>query len=297
MKCEQVREELSLMLYGELSFTGEEAVQSHLANCAECRAALATEQKWHDELSQSPLDPPAGLLVACRQQLRETLPAPRPSRWFSNLNWSLITRPAAALALIAVGFFGSRLPFFTSDAGPAIASTGGVARVRYVEADPAGNVRIIVDETRPRVVSGRAEDPQVQRWLLSAAREANDPGLRAETVALLQGGAEAVDVRRALMAALETDPNAGVRLKAIEGLRRHAGEQDTRQTLMRVLSGDDNPGIRTQAIDLLTENSPRSLDSQTVGMLQQLMRREENGYIRQRCEKALRMANASAEIF
>ena len=66
---------------------------------------------------------------------------------------------------------------------------------------------------------------------------------------------------------------------------------------MRVLNADDNPGIRTQAIDLLTEGAPRALDAQMVGMLQQLMRREENVYIRQRCEKALRMANASAEIF
>ena len=41
-----------------------------------------------------------------------------------------------------------------------------------------------------------------------------------------------------------------------------------------------------------------SLETLTmVGTLQQLMRREENGYVRQRCEKALRLANASAEIF
>jgi hypothetical protein len=205
------------------------------------------------------------------------------------------------LALVAIGFFAARSPWlngqlYGSDAGANLMA-GGAARVRYVESDPQGNVRIVVDETRPKIVSGRADDPQVQRWLLAAAREASDPGLRAETVALLQGGAEAVDVRRALVAALEGDPNAGVRLKAIEGLRRHAGEPDTRQALMRVLTADENPGIRTQAIDLLTENSPRALDAQTVGMLQQLMRREENGYIRQRCEKALRMANASAEIF
>lgn len=301
LACEQVRENLSLMLYGELSFAEEEAVQGHLAECSECRAALASEQHWHEELAHAAVEPPAGLLVQCRQQLRGSLPATPPpgrlARWFGNLNWGMVAKPAVGMALVAVGFFAARSPWLNGQADAGANLSAGAARVRYVEADQAGNVRIVVDETRPRVVSGRADDPQVQRWLLAAAREASDPGLRAETVALLQGGAEALDVRRALVAALESDPNAGVRLKAIEGLRRHAGEQDTRQALLRVLNADDNPGVRTQAIDLLTENSPRMLDAQTVGTLQQLMRREENGYIRQRCEKALRMANASAEIF
>ncbi len=303
MSCEQAREQLSLMLYGELSFAEEESVQGHLTGCEECRAALATEQKWHDELIHGAVEPPAGLLVQCRQQLRATLPAtPTPgplARFFAGWNWSLVAKPGMGVALVALGFFGARYPLLpgVGDAASLSATNGVAARVRYVEADASGNVRIVLDETRPRVVSGRAEDPDVQRWLMAAAREANDPGLRAETVGLLQGGAETLDVRRALVTALESDPNAGVRLKALEGLRRHAGENDTRQALMRVLNADDNPGIRTQAIDLLTENSPRALDAQMVGMLQQLMRREENGYVRQRCEKALRLANASAEIF
>ena len=308
LACEQVRENLSLMLYGELPFTDEEAVQSHLATCADCRAAWVSEQRWHDELTVSTLEPPAGLLVQCRQQLRAVLPETpvrgRVANWFSNWNWSLTAKPALGLALVALGYFGARFPPLTgtgtgTGTGTSAGATlsAGAARVRYVEADPAGNVRIVVDETRPRIVTGRADDPEVQRWLLAATRDAGDPGLRAETVALLQGGAGVLDVRRALVAALESDPNAGVRLKAIEGLRRHAAEPDTRQALMRVLNADDNPGIRTQAIDLLTEGSPRALDAQMVGMLQQLMRREENVYIRQRCEKALRMANASAEIF
>ena len=296
LACEQVRENLSSMLYGELPFTEEEAVQSHLATCADCRAALVSEQRWHVELAVSTVEPPAGLLVQCRQQLRATLPYTpvrgRVALWLSNWTWGLTAKPALGLALVALGYFGARFPLFTG-----AALSAGAARVRYVEADPAGNVRIVVDETRPRIVTGRADDPEVQRWLLAATRDAGDPGLRAETVALLQGGAEVLDVRRALVAALESDPNAGVRLKAIEGLRRHATEPDTRQALMRVLNADDNPGIRTQAIDLLTEGAPRALDAQMVGMLQQLMRREENVYIRQRCEKALRMANASAEIF
>lgn len=300
LACEQVREDLSLMLYGELPFAEEEAVQSHLAACADCRAALVVEQRWHDELAASTVEPPAGLLVQCRQQLRATLPEPpvrgRVAIWLSNWNWALTAKPALGLALVALGYFGARFPPLTGS-GSGATLNAGAARVRYVEADPAGNVRIVVDETRPRIVTGRADDPEVQRWLLAATREAGDPGLRAETVALLQGGAEVLDVRRALVAALESDPNAGVRLKAIEGLRRHAAEPDTRQALMRVLNADDNPGIRTQAIDLLTEGAPRALDAQMVGMLQQLMRREENVYIRQRCEKALRMANASAEIF
>ena len=42
--CEKVREQLSLLLYGELSFDEEETVDGHLESCAECRTALERER-------------------------------------------------------------------------------------------------------------------------------------------------------------------------------------------------------------------------------------------------------------
>jgi HEAT repeat protein len=168
-----------------------------------------------------------------------------------------------------------------------------ISQVRYLEPDPSGSVRIVVEETRQRVLSGRLDEEPIRHLLLAAAREARDPGLRGETVDILKAQPEAADVRRALLATFEHDPNDGVRLKALEGLKSFATEPDVRSTLVRSLLVDDNPGIRIQAIDLLIQKREDAL----VGVLQELMQRESNNYVRLRCQRALQEMNASVGTF
>jgi HEAT repeat protein len=84
-----------------------------------------------------------------------------------------------------------------------------------------------------------------------------------------------------------------VRLKAIDGLKAYAKDQRTRQALTRVLLNDTNPGVRAQAIDVLTQ--VRSQDM--VGPLQELLRKEDNGYVRMRTERVLEEMKASPGIF
>jgi hypothetical protein len=204
-------------------------------------------------------------------------------------------RPAGAVALVAVGFFGARL---APVAGIGHQSAGlfdpNSARVRYVEPGPSGQVQLVVDETRQRVISGRLEDAQIRALLLTAAKDPSDPGLRVESVEILKNRSESDEVRSALLTALLHDTNSGVRLKALEGLKPFASQPDVRKALSQVLLADDNPGLRTQAIDLLTQNSNQE---HVVGVLQELMHKENNEYIRQRCEKALRGMKASVETY
>jgi HEAT repeat protein len=168
-----------------------------------------------------------------------------------------------------------------------------VSRVRYVQPDDEGNVRLVVEEVRQKVLSGRADSDQIRGLLVAASREANDPGVRVETLDLLKGHSDSQEVRRALLAALQSDTNAGVRLKAIEALRGSAPDAETRRVLAQVLLTDENPGVRTQAIDLLTQRRERAM----VGLLQELMTRESNEYVRLKCQKALYDMNASPEVF
>ena len=100
-------------------------------------------------------------------------------------------------------------------------------------------------------------------------------------------------MRRALLYAVQHDSNAGVRLKALDGLKNFADDPETRQTLTQVLLKDDCPGVRTQVIDLLI---PHHADSM-VSVLQEVMGKEKNGYIRMRCQRALRDMNASVETY
>ena len=127
--------------------------------------------------------------------------------------------------------------------------TAGASRVRYVEPAADGRIHIVVDETRQRVVSGLVDDQQIRGLLLAAAKDPSDPGLRAETVEILNTQAQSADVRDALIFAVQHDVNAGVRLRALEGLKPFALQPEVRTALTQVLligfeSGSADAGDR-----------------------------------------------------
>ena len=68
---------------------------------------------------------------------------------------------------------------------------------------------------------------------------------------------------------------------------------EVRKMLSQILQNDDNPGVRIQAIDMLTSNH----DASVVGVLQNMVGKEDNSYVRWRCEKALKDMNASVGTF
>ncbi len=302
MNCDTVTKQLSLMLYGELSFDEEEIVQQHLEVCAPCRDELAKTHAIHSSIDNDESEPDPVLLANCRRNLRlatGTLAEGGGSgaRWWQGLGaWNWFGKPVSALTLIALGFFGARvLPTEGVRTSPmGLGETGPVAsRVRFVEPGESGRVQIVVEETRQRTLSGGMDDDGIRSLLLRAARESSDPGVRVETMDLLKGQPQSQDVRKALLHALRQDTNAGVRLKALEALRPSAGDSDVRQVLAEVLLKDDNPGVRTQAVDLLTQKREPEL----VGVLQELMTRENNNYVRMKCQRVLADMNASAESF
>ncbi|MGH9675289.1 MAG: HEAT repeat domain-containing protein [Bryobacteraceae bacterium] len=305
MTCDFVRSRLALFLYGELSFDEEERLEQHVAACAGCRRELEAEQSLHAVLEMRRVEPSPALLAQSRSRLWQRLDSPASSgrgvsglsRWFPRLPAAFSSawlRPVGALALIAAGFFGARL---TSMNGVLPVANGqpnfAGARVRYLEPGDSGRVRIGLEETRQRVVSGTLDDLRIRELLLAAARDPNDPGLRVESVDLLKNQSATHDIRSALLHVLQNDPNDGVRLKALEGIRTFAADPEVRATLTQVLLNDDNPGVRTQAIDLLVAHSDRHL----VGTLQELLLKEDNDYIRQRSQRALQSMKASWETF
>jgi hypothetical protein len=320
LTCPVAREQFAMLLYGELGFDDEERVESHLDVCAECRTALEREKAVHAAFDGIEITPAPSLLRECREDLRARLmeeeASPRPARGSSSWGWwdkfvdgitlrpsAGIMRPAGALTLIALGFvaarmvpsmnFGGRSPY-----GAMSLAEPGASRVRYVEPAADGRVQIVLDETRQRIVSGKLDDQQIRGLLLAAAKDPTDPGLRAETVDILNGSAQSADVRDALVFALQHDQNAGVRLKAMEGLKPFAGQPEVRTALAQVLLADSNPGLRTQAIDLLTAGAAGTVDRQVVVTLQELMERgEQLGYVRERCRRVLQAMNASAETY
>jgi hypothetical protein len=308
--CEWVRTQLSLLLYGELSFDEEEAVDAHLEGCAKCRTALERERELHAAFDEALVEPPAPVLWEARQSLQrqiaaEHAPSSRAGWWDRFLDTAWL-KPIGGLALVTVGFLGARL---APDLGLGVVGMSvadpGAQRVRSVAPAPNGGIQIVLDETRQRTVSGGLDDQNIRILLLSAAKDPADPGLRYETVGILNDRAQAAEVRDTLIYALEHDENAGVRLKAMDGLRPFVLEPEVRKALAGVLLSDGNPGMRTQAIDLLTQGvgesadktAGRVLDRDIIGTLQELMNRENNAYVRQRGERVLQLVNASRETY
>jgi hypothetical protein len=309
MKCEEVRTTLPLFLYGELSFEEEERLEVHIDECDGCRDALGREKALFQSFDAAELSPSQRLLDQCRASLRESLMDVEPQRssFWDKLRQGFtihfhfmpgLAQPVGALAMLIAGFLAARMIPPSLLAPFHLANTAGLvepsnSRVRYVEPVGSGKVQIVVDETRQRVLSGNLADASIQRMLLTAMKDPSDAGLRVESADLLKNQPQSAEVRHALLYALQHDPNAGVRLKALDGLKQFADDEETRKTLTQVLLKDDNPGVRTQVIDLLI---PHHSDSM-VGVLQELMGKEDNGYIRMRCQKALHDMNASVETY
>ena len=197
--------------------------------------------------------------------------------------------------MVALGFFAARLTTHEMIPGNQASIMGEpiLSTIRSVQPDASGHVQIAVDETRRRMVTGSLSDGNIERLMLAAVRDESNDGLRVESMEILKQRTGSADVRDALLTALRNDPNPGVRLKALDGLKGMAAEPEVRKTLTYVLQNEQNPGIRVQAIDLLTQHQ----DADLVGVLQQLMNKESNSYVRQRCVKVLQELNASVGTF
>jgi len=308
MTCDQVLELVPLYFYGELAPGDEERVEEHLYACQECSREMERQRALAAALAEHQTPVPNQLLHECRADLMAAIQggAPRLAQDRPPGPWKLflqamahsfeglgrLRQPVGALALLAIGFVAARYTM-NKPGTNAVAPSGEVLNtVRAIQPEGNGAVQIAYDETRRRTVSGRMDDQNIQRLLLAAAREEN-PDVRVQSVNLLKGQPESSAVRDALLNAVAHDPNAAVRLKAVEGLKPLAADPTVRKTLAQVLLGDDNSAVRMQVVDLLTSQR----DDSMVGVLQDLMQREDNSYVRLKSEQALKAMNASVGTF
>jgi len=318
MTCQQVQTKLSLYLYGELDFAEEEEVERHVGECALCERALAREKTWHTTLNGGQTDVPLDLLARCRRELKTVVSrsggnggsyARRLWRWaapfgFSTTRWSM--RLAAASLLIFAGFTAARwidrngLPgsFGTSGLSEEALINPPSVKVRDIQPGSNDRVRILVDQIREGEVTGRVDDAGVRQLLLAATRDSADPGIRVDSVEMLNGQ-NGDDVRDTLIHSVEHDPNAAVRLKALESLRSFAADSSTRSALKFVLEHDENPGVRTEAIDVLAPADEKmEFSPDLAGALQDVMRSgRDDDYVHMRCLQVLREMKASLDVY
>jgi hypothetical protein len=303
MKCEWVRENLTLHVYGELADDARHELEQHLARCADCAAELQAEQEFHALLSRDvATEPTANLLAASRMKLQEALETAEqggfwrrlafdPANWLRQVNFS----PALASAILMVGFAGGLgisyevfghppgPPATTKAPAPAEASITGIQSITQ---EPGSNqIDIKYNTVSTLETQGSLNDQRIQQLLLFAARNNYNSGVRMDSVDLLTKKPDVLQVRDALIYALQYDTNPGVRLKALDGLGGFVKDDvQVRDAVLQALVSDSNPGVRTEAMRLI---EPVKADGSVRGVLMTLAAKDQSQYIKSQARTML----------
>lgn len=308
MKCEWVRENIVLHVYGELADDARHELEMHVSRCADCAAELKAEQDFHAMLSEDrAADPSPNLLATSRMRLQEALEtAPQGTVWsrlaFDPANWLRQVRfsPALASAILILGFAGGVGTTYKLY-GPHVAQTGGITATNAsttapTEASIAGissvtqvpgsdQVAIKYNTVVPQEATGSLNDQKIQQLLLYAARNNYNSGVRMDSVGLLTQNPTDTHFRDALIYALQYDSNPGVRFKALDGLGPYVKDDTSvRDAVLRALVNDTNPGVRTEALRLLESVKA---DGSVRGVLMTLAAKDSSQYIRSQARTLL----------
>jgi hypothetical protein len=309
MKCEWVRENIVLHVYGELADDARHELEQHVARCADCAAELKSEQDFHAVLEQdratNPLmnGPSPNLLAASRMRLQESLETAKQGSFFSRLafdpaNWLRQVRfsPALASVILILGFtggvgatykiYGSRGTPIVEPAKPATANDASITGIDSVTQEPGSSqITIKYNTTSTQEAQGSLNDQRIQQLLLYAARNNYNSGVRMDSVGLMTQNPSDTHFRDALIYALQYDSNPGVRFKALDALGPYV-KQDTRvrDAMLQALVNDANPGVRTEALRML---EPVKADGSVRGVLMTLAAKDSSTYIKSQARTML----------
>src|SRR5271168_2202827 len=302
MKCEWVRENITLMVYGELADDARHELEQHVERCADCAAELKAEQEFHELLTlDRSAEPTPNLLTASRMRLQEALEtAEQGGFWrrlaFDPANWLRQVRfsPALASAILILGFAGgagasyrvfARAPQGPTAAAPA-AAEASITGIRSITQEPGTNkIDIKYDTVSTLETQGSINDQRIQQLLLFAARNNYHSGVRMASVDLLTQKPDVSQVRDALIYDLRYDTNPGVRLKALDGLGSFVKDDvRVRDVVLEALVNDANPGVRTEALRLI---EPVKADGSVRGVLMTLAAKDQSQYIKSQARTML----------
>jgi hypothetical protein len=311
MKCEWVRENIVLQVYGELADDARYELEQHVARCADCAAELKAEQEFHALLAQDraadPLltDPSPNLLAASRMRLQEALETAKQGSFWSRLafdpaNWLLQMKfsPTLAAAILIIGFLGgvgtmreisrptttAALPNTPTPAPvPTEASITGISSI--VQEPGTNQISIKYNTVSTQEAQGSLNDQKIQQLLLYAARNNYNTGVRFDSVDLLAQKSGDTQVREALIYALQNDTNPGVRLKSIGALGNYVKDDtNVRDAVLRALVNDTNSGVRIEALRLI---EPVKADGSVRGVLMALAAKDQSTYIKSQARTML----------
>jgi anti-sigma factor RsiW len=314
MKCEWVRENIVLQVYGELADDARPELEQHVERCADCAAELKAEQAFYALLVQDRVaaaansDPSPNLLAASRMRLQEGLETAQQGSFFSRLaldpaNWLRQVKfsPALASAILIFGFVGgvgTTYKIYGSHASPAVGNQAAIVKGADAPSDASiasissitpvpgtDQVSIKYSTVAPQQAQGSLNDEKIQQLLLYAARNNYNTGVRVDSVDLLAQKTGDMQVREALLFTLQNDTNPGVRLKSLDALGNYVkNDTNVRDAVLRALVNDSNAGVRIEALRLI---EPVKADGSVRGVLMALAAKDSSQYIKSQARTML----------
>jgi hypothetical protein len=305
MKCEWVRQNIALYVYGELADDARHELEQHMTRCADCAAELKAEQEFHTLLLQAPAAEPApNLLAVSRMRLQEALETAEQGRFWHRLafdpaNWLRQVRfsPALASAILILGFAGGVGTTYriyahqpqglavapTTEATPAEASITGIQSITQ---NPGTNqIDIKYNTVSTQETQGSLNDQRIQQLLLYAARNNYNSGVRMDSVDLLTQRPNDSQIREALLYTLQYDSNPGVRLKSLSALGSYVKDDvHVRDAVLTALVSDSNQGVRNEALRMI---EPVKADGSVRGVLMTLAAKDQSTYIKSQARTML----------
>jgi hypothetical protein len=306
MKCEWVRENITLYVYEELADDARHELEQHVERCSDCAAEVKAEQEFQAMLSRERvLEPTPNLVAASRMRLQEALETAEqggfwrrlafdPANWLRQVSFS----PALASVILILGFaagLGTARKVFTApttqvaqtDAGTTPpAAEAAITGIQSITQEPGTNkIAIKYNTVSTLETQGSLNDQRIQQLLLFAARNNYNSGVRMDSVDLLMQKPDVSQVRDALIYALRYDTNPGVRLKALDGLGTFVKDDvRVRDAVLEALVNDANPGVRTEALRLI---EPAKADGSVRGVLMTLAAKDQSQYIKSQARTML----------
>ncbi len=319
MKCQNARDCIVLLNYGELPDELAGVLEQHLSGCEDCREEMEAFRRFDERLGALPLlEPSPNLLAQSRMRLDDALDMIPPHgfltqlrtnfyRWVGNIQ----SAPALATLLLGVGFLSGnfthryQVAHAPKPTPPLIVNRqteGVVANVTGVQQLPNSElVQVNYNKIVPESMEGSLDSPEIRNLLLVGTHAAATEGIRMQTVSLLteecraghecQPTADDKGIRHALMVSLRYDEDAGVRMKALEGLAPYVSQDlHVRDAVLEAVAHDSDAQVRRAAIGLL---EPVQSDSSVRQVLRTVAAQDANPYIRTASFNALQ---GSADI-
>jgi HEAT repeat protein len=268
MDCKDYREQIPLLLNGELDEIQISEFESHLAACKDCMLEYETAKKLWLLMGELPQPDPspsmkAGFNAVLSNYKQELVERRNPVReWLNSLQgyWNQKAQPRLAFSMVLIAF-GMIMGYFLHR--PAATTLSYNAQIDSLSSQ--------VSEMKQVMMLSLLQDPSASQRIKAVSY----------TDDLSNVNMKVID---ALLTTLNEDPNVNVRLSTLEALVRLSGEPKVREGLVRSINRQESPIMQSAIADVMVKLQEKS----SVRSLQELLGKKDlNKMVKVNIEKSI----------